>query len=155
MHKQIAIVTGAGKGIGKAISLQLINDGFFVVLVDADKTCGEKTAKEIGKTKSVFYQTDISNEKQVVQLFQAIEKKYGNIDVVVNNAGIIRDNMIWNMEAADFDLVINVNLKGTWLMCREAAKKMKQQNFGRIINISSRAWMGNIGQTIILHQKLV
>ena len=147
MHKQIAIVTGAGKGIGKAISLQLINDGFFVVLVDADKTCGEKTAKEIGKTKSVFYQTDISNEKQVVQLFQAIEKKYGNIDVVVNNAGIIRDNMIWNMEAADFDLVINVNLKGTWLMCREAAKKMKQQNFGRIINISSRAWMGNIGQT--------
>jgi NAD(P)-dependent dehydrogenase (short-subunit alcohol dehydrogenase family) len=147
MQKQVAIVTGAGKGIGKAISQRLATDGFFILLVDVDKNSGEITAEEIGKDKAAFYLADISNEKQVVELFQAIEKKHEKIDVLVNNAGIIRDNMIWNMNSADFDLVINVNLKGTWLMCREAAKKMKQQNSGRIINISSRAWMGNMGQT--------
>jgi NAD(P)-dependent dehydrogenase (short-subunit alcohol dehydrogenase family) len=147
MQKQIAIVTGAGKGIGKAISQRLAEDGFFILIVDIDKNGGEKTANEIGKNKSVFYMADISDEKQVTVLFQKIEESYGRINVLVNNAGIIRDNMIWNMSADDFDLVIKINLKGTWLMCRETAKKMKQQNSGRIINISSRAWMGNMGQT--------
>ncbi|MFI5134165.1 MAG: SDR family oxidoreductase [Chitinophagales bacterium] len=147
MQKQIAIVTGAAKGIGKAISQRLVDDGFFVLLVDMDKSSGEKTVTEIGKDKAAFYLADISNEMQVTGLFQTIEKTHGKIDVLVNNAGIIRDNMIWNMTALDFDLVINVNLKGTWLMCREAGKKMKQQNAGRMINISSRAWMGNMGQT--------
>lgn len=147
MEKKIAIVTGAGKGIGKSISQRLSEDGFFVVLVDVDKSSGDNVVMEIGKDKSALYTTDISDEKEVNSLFLAIEKTYGRVDVLVNNAGIIRDNMIWNMEAVDFDLVINVNLKGTWLMCREAAKKMKLQNSGRIINISSRAWMGNRGQT--------
>ncbi len=147
MKSQIAIVTGAGKGIGKAISLRLANDGFFILLVDIDKNIGEETAHGIGKDRAAFYQADISNEMEVTGLFQSIEEKYGRMDVLVNNAGIIRDNMIWNMSAEDFDMVIQINLRGTWLMCREAAKKMKQQNFGRIINISSRAWMGNPGQT--------
>ncbi|MCL4278978.1 MAG: SDR family NAD(P)-dependent oxidoreductase, partial [Ignavibacteriaceae bacterium] len=65
------------------------------------------------------------------------------IDAVINNAGVIRDNMIWNMSLEDFDQVIDVNLRGTWLMCREAAKIMREQKSGRIINISSRAWLGN------------
>ena len=147
MQKKTAIVTGAGKGIGKSISLRLSQEGFFVLLVDVDNNAGEKVAEEIGKDKAVFYQADISDEKQVLTMFQTFEKTYGSIDVLVNNAGIILDNMIWNMEVADFDAVININLKGTWLMCREAAKRMKDQNSGRIINISSRAWMGNRGQT--------
>lgn len=147
MEKQIAIVTGAGNGIGKAISLRLARDGFFILVVDTDKESGDKTVDEIGSDNAAFYMTDISNEKQVVALFRTIEDTYGRMDVLVNNAGIIRDNMIWNMDAVDFDLVINVNLRGTWLMCREAARKMKQQKSGRIVNISSRAWMGNMGQT--------
>ena len=60
-------------------------------------------------------------------------------------AGIIRDNMIWKMSVEDFDAVININLKGTWLMCREAAKVMKEQKKGKIVNIASRAWLGNRG----------
>jgi len=147
MQRLIAIITGAGNGIGKAISQRLAEDGFFVLLVDIDKSSADKAVEEIGLDKATCYVCDISDEKQVAAMYRSIEETYGRIDVLVNNAGIIRDNMIWNMEMADFDMVINVNLKGTWLMCREAAKKMKEQNKGRIINISSRAWMGNRGQT--------
>ena len=147
MQNPTAIITGAAKGIGKAIAERLAKDGFFVLLVDIDKLCGEEATASIGTDKAAFYLADITDEIQVKSLFDSIEKKYGSIDVLINNAGIIRDNMIWNMEAADFDAVININLKGTWLMCREAAKKMKQQSSGSIINISSRAWLGNAGQT--------
>lgn len=147
MQKRTAIITGAGKGIGKAIVERLSNDGFFVLLVDIDKVSLEKATAAIGINKAVGYLMDITDEIKVKSFFDSAGKTYESIDVLVNNAGIIRDSMIWNMEAADFDLVINVNLKGTWLMCREAAKKMKKQNSGRIINISSRAWMGNMGQT--------
>ncbi len=147
MKKQVAIITGAGKGIGKSIAQKLSDDGFFVLIVDSDPESGEETVKEIGSDRAHFYMTDISDEKQVIALFNAVQESFGRIDVLVNNAGIIRDDLIWNMSATDFDIVINVNLKGTWLMCREAAKKMKEQNYGRIINISSRAWMGNRGQT--------
>ena len=147
MQKQLAIVSGAGKGIGKAIAQRLAEDGFFVLLADADQASGDLAKEEIGADRAGFYLTDIRDEKQVIALFHFAEATFGRIDVVVNNAGIIRDNMIWNMSAAEFDQVIDVNLKGTWLMCREAAKRMKEQHSGRIINISSRAWMGNRGQT--------
>ena len=122
-------------------------DGFYVLLVDQDRAAGEKAVEEIGNKDAAFFQADISNEAQVKALFIETDKLYGRVDVLVNNAGIIRDNMIWNMEAVDFDLVIQVNLKGSWLMCREAAIRMKEKQQGRIINIASRAWLGNRGQT--------
>ncbi len=147
MQKEIAIVTGAGKGIGRAIAERLVADGFYVLLVDQDRAAGEKAVEEIGNKDAAFFQADISNEAQVKALFIETDKLYGRVDVLVNNAGIIRDNMIWNMEAVDFDLVIQVNLKGSWLMCREAAIRMKERQQGRIINIASRAWLGNRGQT--------
>jgi len=147
MQKEIAIVTGAGKGIGRAIAERLVADGFYVLLVDQDRVAGEKAVEEIGNKDAAFFQADISNEAQVKALFIEADKLYGRVDVLVNNAGIIRDNMIWNMEAVDFDLVIQVNLKGSWLMCREAAIRMKEKQQGRIINIASRAWLGNRGQT--------
>lgn len=147
MGKRIAIVTGAAKGIGKAIVERLIGEDCFVIAVDIDEKSGKKLIAGFDKTKLSFAKADICKEKIVQHLFEKIIKEYKRIDVLVNNAGIIRDNMIWNMSAEDFDLVMNVNLKGTWLMCREAAKIMKQQNSGRIINISSRAWLGNRGQS--------
>ena len=127
MQNRTARITGAGNGIGKAIAEHLSKDGFFVLLVDIDKPGVEAATASIGTDKAAFYLTDITDEIQVKSLYNSIEKRHVNIDVLVNNAGIIRDNMIWNMDAADFDAVIHVNLKGTWLMCREAAKKMKQQ----------------------------
>lgn len=147
MKKKIAIVTGAGKGIGKAISSLLVEEGFFVLLIDIDKIAAQQTLNELGVDNAEMYLVNISNENEVVDLFSTIKKKYGNINAVINNAGIIKDNMIWNMSSADFDAVININLKGTWLICKEAAKRMKEQNFGSIVNISSRASLGNRGQT--------
>ncbi|MBW7844535.1 MAG: SDR family oxidoreductase [Bacteroidia bacterium] len=141
MHQRTAIITGASKGIGKAIAHRLSHDGFVCVLVDVDAQ-GAKVAELLGKS-SVFMQCDISKEEEVKTLFSKLER----VDVLVNNAGIIRDNMIWKMQVEDFDLVLNINLKGTWLMCKEAAIKMKEQKSGRIVNIASRAWLGNLGQS--------
>lgn len=139
MNKKVAIVTGAAKGIGKSIAERLMNDGFFVIAVDVD----EENGKKLESPNIQFIKADISEEKEVISIFSKIKK----IDVLVNNAGIIRDNLIWNMPVADFDLVLNVNLKGVWLMCREAAKIFKEQKSGRIVNITSRAWLGNRGQS--------
>lgn len=147
MDKPLAIVTGAAKGIGKAISLRLAAEGFFLVLVDIDTIEGKIVESQIGSEAARFISCDISSEEQVVLLFSEVVASWKNINVVVNNAGIIRDNVIWKMSVQEFDEVIAVNLRGCWLMCREAAKVMREQRCGRIINISSRGWLGNPGQT--------
>lgn len=145
--KKTALVTGAAKGIGRAIATKLVGEGYFVIAVDTDRENGQQLAMENGEGQVLFAEADISNESSVTDLFEMLRKTYGRLDVLVNNAGIIRDNMIWNMTVEDFDLVVNVNLKGTWLMCRETAKLMKEQMSGRIVNIASRAWLGNRGQS--------
>lgn len=145
--KKIAIVTGAAKGIGKAIVERFVKDNYFVVAVDVDAENGNSLITEYGKENVFFVKADICSETEVKALFEKVKTDYQRLDVLVNNAGIIRDNMIWNMPVEDFDLVVNVNLKGTWLLCREAAKQMKVQNSGRIVNIASRAWLGNRGQS--------
>ncbi|MCX6311189.1 MAG: SDR family NAD(P)-dependent oxidoreductase [Bacteroidetes bacterium] len=147
MKNKIALVTGASKGIGKAIVERLVNENYFVLAIDIDKENGERLQNEMGNDKIRFISVDICDENKTTELFKTISSEYGQLDVLVNNAGIIKDNMIWKMPVEDFDAVINVNLKGTWLMCREAAKMMKNQNSGRIVNIASRAWLGNRGQS--------
>ena len=146
-EKKIALVTGAAKGIGKAIVHRFISDSYFVIAVDIDETAGRLLAAAYDPSQLLFVKADICNEAEIQNLFVQIKNEHSQLDVLVNNAGIIRDNMIWNMPVEDFDLVININLKGTWLLCREAAKLMKLQNSGRIVNIASRAWLGNRGQT--------
>ncbi len=145
--KRIAVVTGAAKGIGKAIAERLVADQFFVVLADIDEANGKSLAEKLGKENAAFYPCDIVSDNSVSELFQKILNRFKRLDTVVNNAGIIRDNMIWKMNSEDFDMVLNVNLKGVWLMCREAAKIFREQKNGCIVNISSRAWLGNKGQS--------
>jgi NAD(P)-dependent dehydrogenase (short-subunit alcohol dehydrogenase family) len=147
MGKRIALVTGAAKGIGKAITERLVAEDYLVIATDLDEKSERKLVAEFGKEKILLAKADISKEKTVALLFEKIMKKYGRLDVLVNNAGIIRDNIIWKMPAEDFDAVLKINLRGTWLMCREAAKLMKEQKSGRIINVASRAWLGNAGQS--------
>jgi len=147
MSHKIAIVTGGAMGIGKAITQLLADEDYYVVIADLNQGEGKKTTDLLGEDRAGFIQCDICKQEDVKHLFATVKEKYRRLDLLVNNAGIIKDNLIWNMPAEDFEAVIDVNLKGTWLMCREAAVLMKEQNYGRIVNITSRAWLGNRGQS--------
>jgi NAD(P)-dependent dehydrogenase (short-subunit alcohol dehydrogenase family) len=146
MTNNVAIITGAAKGIGKAIAHQFITEGYITILVDVDNEAGNQLANELGDNAH-FFSCDISDFDAVKSLFDAVIGKFNTIDVLVNNAGIIKDNVIWKMPEDDFDKVIDINLKGTWLMCKKAGTIMRDQKSGRIINIASRAWLGNRGQS--------
>jgi len=146
MANRIAVITGAAKGIGKAIAERFANENYIVVMVDMDDIAGKILSIDLGENVH-YYSCDISDSDKVNTLFETIVDQFGKIDVLVNNAGIIKDNVIWKMPEEDFDKVIDVNLKGTWLMCKQAGILMRDQKFGRIINIASRAWLGNRGQS--------
>lgn len=143
----IAIVTGGAQGIGYAIAARLAEDGFFVVLADLDARQGKQAAETLGNDRCLFRKCDVGDEESVQQFFQQLKPEKERLAVLVNNAGILRDRVIWKMSSREFDEVIRVNLRGTWLMCREAVAIMRENGYGRIINISSRAWLGNPGQT--------
>jgi len=143
MRNKTAIITGGAQGIGKAITKRLIEDGFFAVIADVNLENEKSLTDELGSGNFLFIKCDISNQENVESLFSRVKTERERIDAVVNNAGIIRDNVIWKMPKEDMDKVIDVNLKGTWIMCKETAKVMREQNHGRIVNISSRAWLGN------------
>ena len=146
MDKRVAIITGAAKGIGKAIAERMVKENYVIILVDVDNENGITLAKKLGNSAKYIF-CDISNHQEVENLFKTVVDEYGGIDVLVNNAGIIRDNVIWKMPEEDFDKVMDVNLKGTWLMCKVAGTLMREQKKGRIVNIASRAWLGNRGQS--------
>lgn len=145
-HKT-AVVSGGTRGIGKAIVERLVKENYFVIIADLENEIKAFKKLESVKQKNILpVACDITKAKDVQNLFKQA-KKQGEIYLLVNNAGIIRDNLIDKMPEEDFDKVIAVNLKGTWLMCKEAADSMKNQGFGRIVNIASRAWLGNRGQS--------
>lgn len=145
-----AIVTGASRGIGRAIAVELAAKGCNVV-VDfagnvnaADETV--KMCKEAG-ADAISVCADVSDENAVNELIAQAQEKFGNIDILVNNAGITRDNLMLRMSAEDFDEVISKNLRGAFLMTKYVGKIMLKQRSGRIINISSIVGIhGNAGQ---------
>jgi len=142
-----AIVTGAANGIGKAIAEKLKEEGCYIIAVDIDDINGKTLVSRIGQNNAEYVHCDISSENEVAALFKSVVSKKGTVDILVNNAGIFKDKMIHKMTVDDFDAVVDTNLKGTWLMCRAVAGLMKEQKSGRIVNISSRAWLGNPGQS--------
>ncbi|WKV09174.1 3-oxoacyl-[acyl-carrier-protein] reductase [Thermoanaerobacterium sp. CMT5567-10] len=152
MEREIktALVTGGGRGIGKAIALKLAEDGYNVVInyskssKDADDTVLE--AKKFG-VDAYAIKCDISDFREVEKMVDDIIKRYGNIDVVVNNAGITKDNLILRMSEEDWDNVIDINLKGTFNVIKFVSKYMIKRRKGKIINISSVVGIvGNAGQ---------
>jgi len=146
MREQVTIITGAAKGIGAAIATRLVAEGHIAVLLDVDDDAGNALAAQLGP-QVYFLHADVTNERMVGAVFGTVMDRFGRIDTLVNNAGIAKDNVIWKMPTADFDSVVDINLKGTWLMCKHAAIVMRQQQHGRIVNLASRAWLGNPGQT--------
>lgn len=152
MEREIktALVTGGGRGIGKAITLKLAEDGYNVVInyskssKDADDTVLE--AKKFG-VDAYAVKCDISDYREVEKMIDSIIEKFGHIDVVVNNAGITRDNLILRMSEEDWDNVLNINLKGAFNVIKFVSKYMIKRRKGKIINISSVVGVvGNAGQ---------
>jgi NAD(P)-dependent dehydrogenase (short-subunit alcohol dehydrogenase family) len=138
-NKKTAVVTGAGVGIGKGIALAMAKEGYNIVVADLNLENGQQVADEITKLggKSLAIKCDVSNAAEVAELFNQIVKEFGKVDVLVNNAGIYPYASFDQMQEADWDKVITVNLKSVFLCCKEASKIMPEG--GRIISISSVA----------------
>ena len=144
-----ALVTGSGGGIGKSIALLLADMGADIVVNDVSIDNAQQTAKEViskGR-KAIVSNANVVNDTQVREMFESIASEFGRIDILVNNAGITKDSLLMDMEEEQWDQVMDVNLKGVFLCCRYAAKMMSEQQYGKIINISSASGqIGNIGQ---------
>lgn len=142
-----AIVTGAGQGIGLAIARALVEHGAQVMVADLDATRAEAAAAELGSRASGMA-CNVTDEADVAALVEATVTAFGGLDILVNNAGITRDASLRKMTATDFDAVIGVHLRGTWLALRAASEVMREAKSGSIINISSMSGKsGNPGQT--------
>ncbi|CAJ1499044.1 3-oxoacyl-ACP reductase FabG [[Mycobacterium] burgundiense] len=142
---KIAVVTGAGQGIGREIAHVLGAHGATVVLADLDADAARAAAAELGGTG---VGCDVTDEGQMERLVADTVSEHGRLDLFVNNAGITRDASLKKMTVADFDAVITVHLRGTWLGVREATAVMREQKSGSVVNISSLSGKsGNPGQT--------
>jgi 3-oxoacyl-[acyl-carrier protein] reductase len=147
LEGRTAIVTGAGQGIGLAIARTLVAHGASVTIADVDQARANAAAKEIGQAARGAG-CDVTDEAAVTALVEGHVAAYDGLDVLVNNAGITRDASLRNMTLADFDAVIGVHLRGTWLGIRAASEVMRAAKRGSIVNISSMSGKsGNPGQT--------
>lgn len=148
--KKTAIVTGAAKGIGKAIALKLAEEGFNIVLnyrSSEDKAIETENEIKEKNVEVLRIQGDITNTEDVLNLVNKAKEKFGSIDVMVNNAGITKDNLLLRMKEEEFDSVINTNLKGVFNCLKAITPIMVKQKHGKIISISSVVGItGNAGQ---------
>jgi 3-oxoacyl-[acyl-carrier protein] reductase len=151
LENRVAIVTGGSRGIGRAVALELAARGASVVVnYNSSPDKAEEVVKEIKAAgdKAVAFQADVSNFEQAQSLVKFAVETFGDLHILVNNAGITRDMVIMLMPEADWDAVINTNLKSTFNCSKAAVKHMMRKRYGRIINIASVAGqMGNPGQT--------
>ena len=146
---KVAIVTGSARGIGKAIAMKLARDGYNIVVSDILQEAAQQTAKEIESlgVKTLVVVADVSKAEDAQKLINETVQAFGQVDVLVNNAGITRDNLAIRMSEAEWDSVLNINLKGTFLCSQAAAKAMMKKRSGRIVNIASVSGiLGTAGQ---------
>jgi NAD(P)-dependent dehydrogenase (short-subunit alcohol dehydrogenase family) len=144
----LAVVTGGAQGIGYAIAERLGADGREVAIIDVDS---ERTARAVEALRSrgiacTGHTCDVSQRAEVAGCMERVAGEGRRIEVVVNNAGVIRDGWIERISDEDWDLVLDVNLKGTFNVCRAALPSLREGGGGKIVNIASRAWLGNPGQ---------
>ncbi|WP_343213170.1 3-oxoacyl-ACP reductase FabG [Fusibacter paucivorans] len=150
LESKVAVVTGAAQGIGAAITKRLMEDGADVVVaLDLNLEQLEATAKELdaaGK-QVVAKKCNVADKEEVAKVFGEIMDEYGKVDILVNNAGITRDAMFHKMSQEQWDQIISVNLSSLYNTCKVVVPKMREQNYGKIVNISSTSAWGNAGQT--------
>ncbi|KDE10896.1 SDR family oxidoreductase [Rhodococcus sp. 14C212] len=143
-----AIVTGAARGIGAAVAKRLAQDGFQVAVLDLDESaCGDTvSAIEAAGGKALAVGANVADEQSVAAAVEKVANELGDPTVLINNAGITRDNLLFKMTVDDWDAVMNVHLRGAFLMSRATQKYMVEAKFGRIVNLSSTSALGNRGQ---------
>lgn len=151
LEDKVALVTGASRGIGRAIALQLASDGAKIAINFAGNLAKAEEVKneiETNGGKAILVQADVSNSEAVDEMVAKVIDKWGKIDILVNNAGITRDNLLMRMKESDFYEVINTNLKGVFNCTKAVSKLMTKQRSGRIVNMASIvALTGNVGQS--------
>lgn len=146
---RIAVVTGAARGIGFGTATRFAEEGASVAILDLDEASAAETAARLPLTdgaKSVGIGCDVSDATSAEAAVERVVAELGGIHVLVNNAGITRDNLLFKMTDDDWDLVINVHLRGAFLMTRAAQKHFVAQKYGKILNLSSVSALGNRGQ---------
>jgi len=146
--ERIAIVTGSARGIGAATASRLATDGMAVAVLDLDEAACAGTVKEIADAggRALAVGADVSDGAQVLAAVERVAAELGEPTVLVNNAGVIRDNLLFKMTDDDWDTVMGVHLRGAFQMTRAVQKYMVSQRFGRIVNLSSSSALGNRGQ---------
>lgn len=147
---RVAIVTGGAQGIGEAISMTMAKEGASIAVIDVNLEKAQATVENIKKlgVEAEAYKADVSNNAEVEAVVDKIVDRFKKIDILVNNAGVTRDNLLVRMTEQEWDLVIAINLKGTFNFTQKVGKVMMKQRLGTIINISSViGLMGNAGQT--------
>ena len=146
---KVALITGAAQGLGKATALLLARHGADIVVSDVNLEKAQETAQEVEALgrKAMAIKTDVSRLEEVEKMVEAALGKMGKVDILVNNAGVARDKLMLRMTEEDWDLVLDVNLKGTFHCTRAVIRHMSKQRGGRIVNIASVVGeMGNAGQ---------
>ena len=148
MSQRVAVVTGAARGIGAAVAARLATDGFAVAVVDLEEAAGKGTVERINSAggRALAVGADVSDADAVQAAVIRIADELGPPTVLVNNAGVIRDNLLFKMTDLDWDLVMGVHLRGAFLMSRAVQKYQTEQKWGRIVNLSSTSALGNRGQ---------
>lgn len=143
---KVVVVTGSARGIGKAIAEYFSKHKANVVVCDLEQDAIDVVVKELGN-EAMGLKANVLNKDEVEKLFEKTIEKYGQVDIVVNNAGVTRDNLLVRLDEKDWDMVLDINLKGAFFVTKTAAKIMMKQRHGRIINISSVVGItGNAGQ---------
>ncbi|MBN2789257.1 MAG: 3-oxoacyl-[acyl-carrier-protein] reductase [Candidatus Delongbacteria bacterium] len=150
LKDKVAIITGSARGIGKAIAEEYAKNGAKIVISDILQDLADETAKEIREkynVETLAIKADVSKFEEVEALVNGTIEKFGSVDILVNNAGITRDNLIMRMSEDEWNLVININLKGVFNCTKAVTRPMMKQRAGKIINITSVVGqMGNPGQ---------
>lgn len=143
-----AIVTGAARGIGAGVAKRLAADGLSVAVLDLDETACKRVVDEIVAAggRAIAVGADVADEEQVAAAVDRVVRELGAPTVLVNNAGIIRDNLLFKMSVEDWDSVMNVHLRGSFLLTRAVESHMREAGWGRIVNLSSTSALGNRGQ---------